>query len=144
MALQFHTLAFGAVAVTALVLFGIGHPPAEAPPSPTTPGLAVTPATSATSGPVASSVSAAGIVLTSTSVVLPISDRTFPAGPGMDVAQNNCTACHSPGMVLNQPRLTRAAWEGEVNKMRAAYKAPVDAADVPAIVAYLNSIRGVH
>ncbi len=141
MALQFHTLAFGAIAVTALVLFGIGHPPAEAPPSPTTPGLAVTPDAP---GPVASSVSAAGVVLTSTSVVLPISDRTFPAGPGMDVAQNNCTACHSPGMVLNQPRLTRAAWEGEVNKMRAAYKAPVDAADVPAIVAYLDTIKGVH
>ena len=88
------------------------------------------------------SVTAAGFTLSSVSVDLPVSDRSFPAGPGMAVVQANCLTCHSAGMVVNQPNLTRAAWEAEVNKMRAIYKAPVAAEDVPAIVAYLASIKG--
>ena len=48
------------------------------------------------------------------------------------------------GYTQAEPRLTRAAWQGEVTKMRAACKAPVDAADVPPIVARLDSITGVH
>ena len=47
-------------------------------------------------------------------------------------------------MVWNQPNLTRAAWQAEVEKMRAQYKAPVDPADVPAIVAYLADHKGVQ
>ena len=91
-----------------------------------------------------SSVSAAGFTLTSISVDLPAGERAFPAGPGVEVVQQSCTACHSVGMVMSQPALLTAAWEGEVNKMRAVYKAPVDAADVPVIVAYLASVKGVH
>jgi hypothetical protein len=45
-------------------------------------------------------------------------------------------------MVLNQPNLTRADWQQEVEKMRTLYKAPVDEADEPAIVAYLASHKG--
>jgi len=56
-------------------------------------------------------------------------------------AGNNCTACHSPGMILNQPALTRAEWTGEVNKMRHTYKAPVAEEDVSAIVGYLASLK---
>jgi hypothetical protein len=50
-------------------------------------------------------------------------------------------ACHSAGMVLNQPA-SKAQWQAEVEKMRQAYKAPVDPKDVDAIVDYLVSIRG--
>ena len=60
----------------------------------------------------------------------------------MEAAQANCVACHSVGMVLNQPALAAATWEAEVNKMRAVYKAPVAAEDVPVIVEYLAGIKG--
>ena len=83
-----------------------------------------------------------GVSLKSVTVVLPAGDRMFPTGPGSDVANDNCLACHSAGMVLNQPALPKTAWEAEVNKMRDAYKAPIDAKDVNAIIDYLMSIKG--
>src|SRR5262252_908176 len=67
--------------------------------------------------------------LRSVSIDLPPGDRTFPDGPGADAMNNNCLACHSAGMVLNQPALPKAEWEAEVEKMRATYKAPIDAKD---------------
>jgi hypothetical protein len=45
-------------------------------------------------------------------------------------------------MVLNQPALSKAQWKAEVDKMRTAYKAPIDPKDVDSIVDYLVSIRG--
>jgi mono/diheme cytochrome c family protein len=83
-----------------------------------------------------------GVSLKSVTVELPAGDRTFPKGPGSDVANDNCLACHSAGMVLNQPALPKAAWEAEVNKMRDAYKAPIDPKDVNTILDYLVSITG--
>jgi hypothetical protein len=86
-----------------------------------------------------------GISLKSVSVVdLPTGDRMFPDGPGADAANNNCLACHSAGMVLNQPALSKAQWQAEVDKMRMTYKAPIDAADVSPIVDYLVSIQGTN
>jgi len=73
---------------------------------------------------------------------LPFGDRMFPAGPGSEVTTNNCVACHSAGMVLTQPPLPRATWQAEVDKMRAAYKAPVSDEDVKPIVDYLARIKG--
>ena len=49
---------------------------------------------------------------------------------------------HSAGMVLGQPAQPRAVWQAEVDKMREAYKAPIDSGDVDAIVNYLVSIKG--
>ena len=95
-------------------------------------------------GAPAASVAAGGFTLTSVGVTLPESDQAFPPGPGKDVAEQNCTMCHSAGMVLTQPVLAKASWEAEVNKMRLVYKAPIAAEDVPAIVAYLASIKGPH
>lgn len=82
------------------------------------------------------------IVLKSTSVTLPDSTAMFPPGPGADVANGNCLACHSVGMIMAQPVMPRAAWAAEVNKMRNVYKAPVQASDVAAITDYLASIKG--
>ena len=82
--------------------------------------------------------------LKSVNVDLPDDNSMFPDGPGADAANNNCLACHSANMVLNQPALSKAQWQAEVNKMRMAYKAPVDAKDVDAIVAYLVTIRGAN
>jgi hypothetical protein len=44
--------------------------------------------------------------------------------------------------VLNQPALPKATWEAEVQKMIKVYRAPIDEADVPAIVNYLASTKG--
>ena len=44
--------------------------------------------------------------------------------------------------MLNQPALPKAEWEAEVDKMRTAYKAPIDAKDVDAILGYLVSTKG--
>ncbi len=74
-----------------------------------------------------------GVTLSSVSAVFPDQARTFP-GPEADVLNNNCLACHSAGMVLTQPRLSRADWQAEANKMRATYKAPIAEVDVSAIV----------
>ena len=82
--------------------------------------------------------------LRSVSVDLPSGDRMFPGGPSADAINNDCLACHSAGMVLNQPALPKAEWEAEVDKMRAAYKAPIDAKDIDAILDYLVSIKGMN
>src|SRR5258705_6058707 len=66
----------------------------------------------------------------------------FPAGPGSDAINNNCLACHSADMVLNQPALSKQAWAAEVNKMINNYKAPVAAEDVGPIVDYLAALKG--
>lgn len=87
-------------------------------------------------------VTARSFELKSTTVDLPSDNRMFPAGPGSDAINNNCLACHSAGMVLNQPALPKAVWAGEVDKMIKVYKAPVAAEDVGAIVDYLATLKG--
>jgi cytochrome c553 len=77
------------------------------------------------------------------SVDLPPGDDMFSNGSGADAINNNCLACHSADMVLNQPALPKAQWQAEVDKMRTAYKAPIDPKDVDAILDYLVSIKGV-
>ena len=54
----------------------------------------------------------------------------MPAGPGVEAVTTNCLSCHSPAMILTQPRLTRQVWEAEVEKMAKVYKAPIDQAVV--------------
>ena len=73
---------------------------------------------------------------------LPDSDKMFPDGPGLDAINNNCLACHSADMVLNQPALPKQAWATEVNKMINNYKAPIAPEDVDTIVEYLTSLKG--
>ena len=80
--------------------------------------------------------------LKSVKIDLPDSDKMFPDGPGSDAINNNCLACHSAGMVLNQPALSKQAWAAEVNKMINNYKAPVAPEDVATIVDYLTSVKG--
>jgi hypothetical protein len=80
--------------------------------------------------------------LKSVKIDLPDSNRMFPDGPGSDAINNNCLACHSAGMVLNQPDLSKQAWAAEVNKMIDNYKAPIAPEDVDAIVEYLSKFKG--
>lgn len=88
----------------------------------------------------AATASAGGVSLHSVGFDFPASDRAFPPGENVDVVTNNCTACHSPGMILTQPKLTAATWTAEVNKMRGTYKAPVPDDAVPQIAAYLAAL----
>jgi len=80
--------------------------------------------------------------LKSVKVDLPDSDKMFPNGPGSDAINNNCLACHTADMVLNQPALPKEAWAAEVNKMMNNYKAPVAPEDVATIVDYLTRLKG--
>src|ERR1700749_2495412 len=63
--------------------------------------------------------------LKSVNIDLPDSDKMFADGPGSEAINNNCLACHSADMELNQPALSKQAWAAEVNKMINTYKAPV-------------------
>jgi cytochrome c553 len=80
--------------------------------------------------------------LKSVNVDLPAGDQLFPGGAQADAINNNCLACHSADMVLNQPAFPKATWEATVHKMINAYKAPIEEADVAPIVAYLAKTKG--
>lgn len=71
------------------------------------------------------------------SVTLPDDTTALPQGTGADLVTASCTACHSPAMILTQPRLTAAQWKATVEKMQHVFKAPVADKDIPAIVDYL-------
>jgi hypothetical protein len=83
------------------------------------------------------------ITLKSVTVDLLDSGRMFP-GPGSDAINNNCLACHSAGMVLSQPVLSKSAWQAEVTKMINTYKAPVPEEDAAAIVDYLAHMKAAE
>jgi mono/diheme cytochrome c family protein len=75
-------------------------------------------------------------------VELPASEETFPAGVGADIATSQCLICHSAGMVLTQPPLTKGEWRAEIMKMRSAYGAPIPDDQVDGLSEYLNSVNG--
>lgn len=151
MALSFQTFSFGVVGVAAIVLFAHGRPdaaPQAEPPIRTASATAQTPPESVAGGAATStgvSGTVAGLPFHNVSVELPSGDRMFPDGRGAELANANCLACHSAGMVLNQPPLSLATWTEEINKMRDVFHAPVEAADVQAIATYLaTTSQGPH
>jgi hypothetical protein len=79
------------------------------------------------------------------SITLPNLPVELPPGPaaGRDTVGTACTFCHSNRYILDQPAFPRQTWTNEVNKMRTTYGAPIAEQQVPAIVDYLVSIRGV-
>jgi hypothetical protein len=79
-----------------------------------------------------------------TSVTLPDDSVTLPPGRNVELAVNNCLACHSADMITNQPVLTAAQWTANVEKMNTVYKAQIAAADVPAIVDYLVAMQAAR
>jgi mono/diheme cytochrome c family protein len=69
---------------------------------------------------------------------LPDETAAFRPGPGLEVAQSNCAACHSAEYINYQPpQKGHAFWEAEVQKMIKAYHAPIDAEDAKTIADYL-------
>jgi sulfite dehydrogenase (cytochrome) subunit B len=71
---------------------------------------------------------------------LPPETATLRPGPGVEVAQNNCMACHSVDYIAIQPpKKGKAFWEAEVVKMIKTYKAQINDEDAKAIADYLAS-----
>ncbi len=66
----------------------------------------------------------------------------LPPGPHRDSFVSQCTICHSPRLIANQPPFPREKWSEVVHKMVTAYGAPVTAAQEPQIVDYLMTYRG--
>jgi mono/diheme cytochrome c family protein len=79
------------------------------------------------------------------SITLPTEAPPLKASPlpGYAKAQTNCVACHSAEYMLYQPPTApRAYWEAMVTRMKVVFKAPIDDADMPAIVDYLVKTYG--
>jgi sulfite dehydrogenase (cytochrome) subunit B len=63
--------------------------------------------------------------------------------PGYPLAQGQCVGCHSAEYMLYQPpSAARPYWDAMVKRMKAVFKAPIDDADMPAIVDYLVKTYG--
>ena len=63
--------------------------------------------------------------------------------PGYAKAQANCVACHSAEYMLYQPATApRPYWEAMVKRMKGVFRAPIDDADMPAIIDYLAKTYG--
>jgi len=75
------------------------------------------------------------------SITLPDDPLDLPDLPGRDAVIANCTACHSPSTMLQQPKVSREKWESQVKKMVEIYKAPIDPDAVPAIVDYMVAVQ---
>jgi sulfite dehydrogenase (cytochrome) subunit B len=74
----------------------------------------------------------------SLSYTLPEETAALRAGPGIESAEKNCSACHSAEYIAYQPpKRGRAFWEAEVQKMIKVYGAPIDETDAKAIADYL-------
>lgn len=81
--------------------------------------------------------------LRSEQVDLPADLEEFPDRPGVAAVSANCTACHSAGMILTQPPLSRKQWTAIITKMQTTFHAPVVEDDIPAILTYLVDLSAV-
>jgi mono/diheme cytochrome c family protein len=62
---------------------------------------------------------------------------------GRNLVEVNCGACHSLDYIeMNAPFLDRKQWQATVAKMIDRFGAPIEDADVPAIVDYLVANYG--
>jgi len=95
-------------------------------------------------GPAARSASGGGITLTSATLSLPEERAAFPAGAAGELITNNCTACHSAEMILNQPLLGADKWKAEIDKMRGTYHAQIAPEDDAALVAALTGLQAAR
>ena len=83
---------------------------------------------------------AAPVALKPVEVQMPADEPQF-SGPDADLLTANCAACHSPEMILTQPRMTEEQWRGSVEKMRSVYKAPIEEADAAKLPAALVRLQ---
>ncbi len=84
---------------------------------------------------------------TALEIALPQDTTTYQpsALPGYPLALKNCLTCHSSQYVQYQPpRSPRTYWDATVHKMQKAFGAPVEDADIPALVDYLSRTYGAE
>ncbi len=68
----------------------------------------------------------------------PERETTLPAGPGAELVQAQCAACHSLDLVTTQPpAMGEAFWRKTVGKMVETYGADIPEDQQAAIIAYL-------
>lgn len=68
---------------------------------------------------------------------------TLPAGPGAELTQGTCSACHSLDYIrIQPPHKGPQFWHDEVAKMGKAYGARIDPKDADQIAAYLGQTFG--
>jgi hypothetical protein len=65
-----------------------------------------------------------------------------PPGPNREQFTAYCRLCHSPRLVLTQPRLSENRWREVVRKMATVYGAPIPPDQEPAVITYLMAVRG--
>lgn len=80
---------------------------------------------------------APAVTFADAAITLPEDPLELPDHPGREAVIANCTACHSPSTMLQQPRVPREKWESIARKMIEVYKAPIDEAAIPAIADYM-------
>lgn len=85
--------------------------------------------------------SAPKVTFADASITLPDDPLELPDLPGRDAVLENCTACHSPSTMLQQPKVSAEKWESIIGKMTEIYKAPIDPKAVPAIVDYMVTVQ---
>jgi len=81
----------------------------------------------------------AGLVYT---IDLPFEEPDVPAGPNREQFTAYCRLCHSPRLVLTQPRLSEKKWGEVVRKMVTVYGAPIPPDQEAAVIAYLLTVLG--
>lgn len=74
-------------------------------------------------------------------ITLPDDPLDLPPGPGRQTVIENCTACHSPSTMFQQPEISREKWQSLIGKMNGVYKASVDEASIPVIIDYLMTVQ---
>ena len=77
-------------------------------------------------------------------ISLPDMWPAIPDGPNRAQFQALCRLCHSPRLVLTQPRFPEKKWAEVVHKMVAVYGAPIPPEEERAIVQYLTVVRGTE
>ncbi|MEO8852881.1 MAG: hypothetical protein ABI359_03825 [Ginsengibacter sp.] len=66
----------------------------------------------------------------------------LPKGPGYHAFITNCSICHSPLYIQDQPNLSEKTWTAIVAKMQKTFGAPVSDPAAKEIVKYLVAIKG--
>jgi sulfite dehydrogenase len=77
-------------------------------------------------------------------IELPAETATLKEAPGSQLVTAQCVVCHSVEYISTQPTLPRTYWQGAVAKMQQKFGAPIDTANVEAIVDYLVKNYGAE
>jgi hypothetical protein len=75
-------------------------------------------------------------------VTLPELPPVLPDGPHQGLFAAQCRLCHSPRLVLTQPRLSAKQWTAVVAKMANTYGALIPPEQQKDIVDYLTAVHG--